>query len=206
MDGPFLYIVVSSTPSRMGHFIRRITGQDYNHISVSLDPQLLTLYSFARRYYRTPLFGGFVQETPARYCINGTTSPIEVYRIPLSDEIHRQIQHILNRMHKHEQRYLYNHLTALFFPLGIHIPVKDSYVCVDFCAKILRHAGIQIPTGQHYTIDTIRQLLSPFLHYTGYMPDSSDENSVYFSEKPLPHPTLSTLRSMVALLPRLVQK
>ena len=72
MDGPFLYIVVSSTPSRMGHFIRRITGQDYNHISVSLDPQLLTMYSFARRYYRTPLFGGFVQETPARYCINGT--------------------------------------------------------------------------------------------------------------------------------------
>lgn len=206
MENRFLYAVVSSTPNRMGHFIRRITRQPYNHISISLDPQLLTLYSFARRYYHTPLYGGFVRETPSRYCINGVISHVEVYRIPISDKVYLRIQHLLTVMDKHPQRYLYNHLSALFFPLGIHIPVKDSYVCIDFSIKILRIAGLEIPTKSHHTIDSVRKLLRPYLHYTGLMPYKGEGEPEYFLPNPLPHPIRTTLLSMISLLPRLGQK
>jgi hypothetical protein len=67
MQTQYVYIVFSSTPYRIGKFIRRLTREAYNHVSIALDPDLTKMYGFARRYYRTPFYGGFVRESLSRY-------------------------------------------------------------------------------------------------------------------------------------------
>ena len=79
----YVYIVLSATPYRMGRWIRRATGEAYNHVSIATEESLTTLYSFARRYYRTPFHGGFVTETPDRYHHKGLSSHIRLYRLPV---------------------------------------------------------------------------------------------------------------------------
>ena len=66
-----LYVLFSATPYRMGKCIRFITGEPYNHVSIATEEDLRECYGFARRYYETPFYGGFVTERPSRYIHNG---------------------------------------------------------------------------------------------------------------------------------------
>ena len=201
-----LYVVISSTPNRIGHFIRRITGQPYNHASISFDPDLKTMFTFARSYYRTPFYGGFVIETPSRYCINGVNATIEVYRIAIPEDNYQTLKSHIDSMCHNQKKYLYNHLAALVFPLGIRIPAKDAFVCVEFCVDSLHKAGIDVDPTKHYSLKEIQKLLQPHLTFTGPMPQDGNFDSVYFSKKPLPHPVYATMRSFGALLPRIGKK
>ena len=60
----YLYVVFSATPYRMGKLIRFVTREPYNHVAISTEASLTRMYSFARRFYRTPFYGGFVTEEP----------------------------------------------------------------------------------------------------------------------------------------------
>ncbi|MGN0978699.1 MAG: hypothetical protein ACI4PH_11640, partial [Faecousia sp.] len=74
-DNPkYLYVLFSATPYRMGYWIRRVTGEPYNHVAIATEETLRELYAFARKYYRAPFYGGFVREHPSRYHHNGVTA------------------------------------------------------------------------------------------------------------------------------------
>lgn len=206
MEERYLYVILSATPNRIGGFIRRVTDAVYNHASISLDPRLQTMYGFARRYYRTPFYGGFVRETPARYCIGGVSAHIEVYRIPVSPDDYRILKKTIFEMYENRDKYLYNHFSAWVFPLRCRIPAKDAYVCVEFCVEMLQRAGIGIDPGKHYTIEDIRRLLKPYRAYIGPMLQSDQEDREYFSRRPLLHPIWSSLCSIAALIPRIGRK
>ena len=50
-DSPkYVYVIFSSTQYMIAKCIRAMTNHRYNHVSISLDGNLQTLYSFARRY------------------------------------------------------------------------------------------------------------------------------------------------------------
>lgn len=206
MEEKYLYVVFSSTPNRLGGFIRRVTGAVYNHASISLDPKLQTMYGFARRYYRTPFYGGFVLETPARYQVKGVNSRVEVYRVPISPENYCALKNRLEDMYRSKEQYLYNHFSAWLFPLGWRIPAKDAYICVEFCIETLQMANVAFDPKKHYKIDDLRTVLMSYKFYQGEMPQNGSADEVYFSKKPLPHPIYSSLCSIAALLPRIGQK
>ena len=58
-----IYIVISQTGSIVSKFIRIVTRDRYNHVSVTLDKELNTMYSFGRIYTYNPFIGGFVKES-----------------------------------------------------------------------------------------------------------------------------------------------
>ena len=202
MENKYLYIVFSSTPYRVGKCIRRFTGEEYNHLSISLEESLIPMYGFARRYYHTPFYGGFVQESLSRYCVNGETAHIKICRLPITREQYDFLQHKLSAMYAQREHYLYNHLSLITVPFGRLIPVKDAYICVEFGVKILHEMGIDLNPRKYYSVGDVEKILEPYAFYTGPIPEGTYDEA-YYQEHPLPHPTLTTLRSVLALLPRL---
>ena len=86
MEKQHIYVVFSSTPYKMGKFIRAMTRESYNHVSIALDESLSQMYSFSRRYYRTPLYGGFVHESRSRYHVNGDATRICLCALPVTSQ------------------------------------------------------------------------------------------------------------------------
>lgn len=187
----------------MGKLIRSVTRAVYNHVSISLDPELHTMYGFARRFYRTPLYGGFVVETPCRYRVGQNLADIKICRIPISAEAHDALRRHLEKMSAEKERYLYNHLSVIGIIAHRRIQVKDAYMCIEFCIDALQLAGLQVDPKKYYSIKQAEQLLQPYVTYTGPMVQDAFYDHEYFARRPLPHPILSSIISIAALLPRL---
>ena len=198
-----LYIVFSSTPNKMGTFIRTFTGGQYNHVSIALDESLSHMYSFARRYYHTPFYGGFVKESISRYHINGRCAHIRICRLPVTDAQYRILESHLADMLQRQDRYLYNHLSALTVPLRRRVKIRDAYICVDFVAELLRSAGIPLAPGKDYSVNELEQLLRSHAIYTGLAPEAKIHDTTYFAPKPIPHPIITSALAFLELLQRL---
>lgn len=203
MGTKYLYVVFSATPYKMGHSIRLLTGERYNHVSIALNDSLEPMYSFARRYFRTPFYGGFVKESLSRYCVNGELSQICVCRLEISRDRYTLVAQRLAEMTEHQQQYLYNYLSAIMAPLHKTVKVRDSYLCVEFVIDILKYAGFEIRADRYYTVGELEQLLHPYVVYTGTIPKAKEYDTTYFAMQPLPYPMLMSLRSFFALFRRL---
>lgn len=203
MENTYIYVVFSSTPYFIGKAIRKVTGEQYNHISISLDEGLTQMYGFARRYYRTPLYGGFVRESHARYCPKGVSTDICLCRLPVTREQYTQLKARLAGMYHKKDHYLYNHLSALGALFHKCVKVKDAYTCVEFCVELLHSLGIGLTPGKFYSVEDVRKLLKSMCIYTGKMPTPESEDPEFFAERPVPYPICTTLRELFKLLPRL---
>ena len=137
MDQQYIYVVFSSTPYKIGKLIRRVTGGTYNHVSISLDESLTQMYSFSRRYYRTPFYGGFVHESRSRYHVNGDATRICLCAIPVTPQQYEDLYNMIQSMHRRSRVYIYNHLSAL--GAVIHKPIfakvrnKSSRIFIFLC-------------------------------------------------------------------------
>ncbi|MBQ8797260.1 MAG: hypothetical protein IJZ56_03600 [Oscillospiraceae bacterium] len=203
MEKHYIYIVFSSTPYKIGKLIRRVTRETYNHISISLDKDLTQMYSFSRRYYRLPLYGGFVHESRSRYHVKGIATDICLCALPVTARQYATLNNLLQGMHRRSRFYIYNHLSVLGAVIHKPIRARDAYTCVEFCVKVLRELGIDIQPNKFYSVGDIQTLLAPYIVYSGAMPEPEGFDEEYYAEKPVPHPTLTTLREMLKLLPRL---
>lgn len=203
METKNVYIVLSSTPYKIGRMIRMVTGNSYNHASISLDENMTQMYSFARRYQNTPLLGGFVEESTSRFSLHGKNSSVMIYKLTVTKEAYDELAERLEKMCQAKEHYLYNHLSVLTVIFRKSIRLRDAYTCVEFCVDILHQLGFQVTPGKYYSIRDLMDLLAPYKFYAGLMPDSADYDSAYHADKPVPHPILSSAKSIVALLPRL---
>ena len=196
----YLYVLFSSTPYKMGRMIRMVTGEPYNHVAIATEEDLHNLYAFARRYYNTPFYGGFVTEHPSRYHHKGVTADIRLYRLPLTDRQWENLQTLLTDMRRRADRYLYNHLSALAAPLHLNILVRDAFTCAEFAVSVLSTLGFDFDPNRFYTIGDIAERLESYHIYTGVFPAKADEDSIFFQPYPLRHPILASTRNFLALL------
>ena len=200
----YLYVVFSSTPNKMGKTIRAFTGSRYNHVSIALDESLSQMYSFARRFYRTPFYGGFVKESLSRYHIGGQSAQICVGRLPVTEKQYQGLKTHLAEMHQRQDRYLYNHLSALAVPFRRRIKIRDTSICVDFVSQLLGSVGI-IPENKYYSVTELERLLRPYGFYSGPAPEATVYDATYFSPKPVPHPVITTALAFIELAERLFE-
>lgn len=198
-----IYFIFSATPYRMGKFIRKLTGESYNHISISLDEELTQMYSFARRFYHTPFYGGFVKETLSRYHVNSITANIHVCRLQVTAKQYHSLSQLFSQMIQNEKHYSYNHLSALFSIFQHRVKVQDAYTCVEFCVHILQRLGFPVDTNKYCSIGNLEQLLRPYAVYTGPAPMAAGLDACYYDRKPIPHPFLSTAAEFFSLFKRL---
>lgn len=205
MDNKAIYIVFTATPYRIGRMIRKVTRESYNHVSIALDEDLTDMYSFARRYYKTPFYGGFVKESIARYHTKGIASNLHMCRIPVTEQQYTAVAQQLQNMLERNEHYLYNHFSAISALFHRQTQVKDAYICVEFCTRVLQAIGIDIDPNKFYSVGDLEKLLQEYSYYTGSMPDTNMYDSEYFSAKPVAHPAIQTARDFFELFRRLKQ-
>lgn len=199
----YLYVLFSATPYRMGRMIRAVTKEPYNHVSIAIDENLTSIYSFARRYYETPFYGGFVAEEPCRYRHKDRVADIRLYRLPLSCQQWQQLNAMLEDMKTHADRYLYNHLSAVAAPLHRKIRVRKAYTCAEFTVNVLSNLGFDFDAERFYTIGDIARRLEQYHIYTGLFPDCPVDSSAFFTSKPVVHPVYTSVRDVMKLFWRL---
>ncbi len=133
-----VYIVISQTGTLTSGVIQYVTKGKYCHTSVSLEPSLARMYSFGRRYSFTPLFGGYVRESPTtgvfqRY----PKTDVVVLRFPVEKERHRAMQAYLEGMSFCEKRWKYNYFGALLAKFGKKRSKKNAFYCTEFARDFL---------------------------------------------------------------------
>ncbi len=202
MEEKYLYIIFSSVPTKIGKFIRFVTRHPYNHISISLDAELNTMFSFARRYYRTPLYGGFVRESVSRYHIKGNPAQMQICQIPITQSQYRMLSKELYSMLDNSEQYLYNHLSVLTSLLRKSVRLKDAYMCVEFVAEVLSRVGIDIAPNAYHSVADLEKILRKYITYTGPAPNTEIYDTRYYSQKPLPHPWIATATAFIKLFHR----
>lgn len=133
-----VYIVISQTGTLLSRILRLVTKAEYNHASISLVPDLDTMYSFGRKNPYNPFWAGFVTES-ARF---GTfkrfsKTRILVLDIAVSEEqylaIHRRIQTMLTL----KEHYHYNYLGLWLAGLRICYRQKRCFYCSEFVKDLL---------------------------------------------------------------------
>ncbi len=198
----YLYIVFSATPYRMGKMIRLVTRESYNHVSISLDADLSQMYSFGRRFYHAPFYGGFVKESPARYYLGTQQAHIQICKLPVTQEQYETISQLLWQMHRDADTYLYNHLSALTAVFHIPWNLYKAYTCVEFCVELLSKLDLPVNRRQFYSVDSLRLLLQEYVIYTGPM-NRSGTDGAFFEKLPFWHVLKHSLGTFIGLVPRI---
>ena len=168
-DSPkYVYVIFSSTQYMIAKFIRSLTHHRYNHVSISLDGNLQTLYSFARRYEDTPFCGGFVVETPERYIRRNIAASVQICAIPVTDEVHAAIRAHLQAYETEAQDYIYNYIGALTFLFRRRVALERCHTCVDFATEIISMTGAGISPDRFYSIRGLARNLARYKVYEGH--------------------------------------
>lgn len=165
----YIYAAVFLTPYKTGEFIRFMTGFPYNHAAISLLPEMKYFYSFSRHYEKAPFFGGFTKESILRYKRKGKTAKMKIFALPVSDEQFSDAEKEIALFEKNKGEFVYNMISAAFFPLGIKIHIKNAYTCVEFVLEMLKkHTDIKEIQGMDFcNIREFCAVLEPFTVYEG---------------------------------------
>ncbi len=206
VDSPkYVYVIFSSTQYMIAKFIRSLTHHRYNHVSISLDGNLQTLYSFARRYDDTPFCGGFVVETPERYLRRNTAASVQICAIPVTDAQYTAIRSHLYRYQAEAQDYVYNYIGALTFLFRRRVALERCHTCVDFATELISMTGAGINPGRFYSIRGLARNLARYKVYEGhfYAPlQLSDMPSQYFVKHSKRFRIKETVKNVSVLMDR----
>ncbi len=169
MQEKYLYVVFSTTPFKLGKFIRLITGYNYNHVSISLTKDLKKMYSFSRYFKNAPLHGGFTEESLLRYENKGKFAKIKICAIPIDENAQNQIFSILENMKQNRSRYNYNIISALFSLFKKRVIIPYSYTCTEFVAELVSNFQntFEIDTQKYYSIKEFDKIFEDYKIYEG---------------------------------------
>lgn len=168
------YIVVTQSGSILSKALKVVTRAPYNHVSVSLEPDLDTMYSFGRIYPYNPVLGGFVKESPHR----GTFARFDktqalVLRLDISEKQFKGLARHLEVMYNRRHIYKYDVIGLFLAAFHISYKRKNMYYCSDFVKEMLiRHKVVnkrwfkKITKPIHFT-----ELEGAEVIYTGRLKD-----------------------------------
>ncbi len=166
----YVYVILTRTLTISGKVIRKITGNSYSHASISLDKNFNEMYSFARFHYQNPIVGGFVHENVQNLSLGKNEEVyVKIFRIPVTNYQYRKLKRYIRHFKENEDKYMYNLLELIFFPLGIKFKIRDSYICTEFVMHLLDY--IEIERGdlksKRVTPAQLKQCLEEYEYYDG---------------------------------------
>ena len=143
-----IFVVITQTGTLLSKIVKRVTHDQYNHVSISLSENLDKLYAFGRRHPYNAFVGGFVQETPT----GGTFGRFKntdaiVLEKEIDSLVYDEIKLELERLYKNRNDYKYNYLGLLAGFFGKNIHMKKRYYCSEFVQYILQKHNIGLRLG-----------------------------------------------------------
>lgn len=137
-----VYIVLTDTGSAFTRMIKFFTRKPYNHVSISLERDLETLYSFGRIRPYNPFLGGFVEEriNQGTFALFKNTRAL-VLELPVEEEEHERLRYLIHAFLEDKDAYRYNLIGVLGALFQRPISRKNRYFCSSFVADVSKQAG-----------------------------------------------------------------
>jgi hypothetical protein len=163
-----IYIVVTHTGTILSRIIKKITKNEYTHVSISLDKELNYMYSFGRLNPYNPFIGGFVHEginfgTFKRFKLTNTS----VYAISVSKEQYlRAIANVRN-IERNKDKYHFNIIGLIAVAFKKKLAPRKSFYCAEFVKYILNEAGIENNLPEIVKPEDFKKLPNSKLIYKG---------------------------------------
>ncbi len=136
--GENVYIVLSQSGTLTSKFLKKITKEEYNHSSLSLDVGLNEMYSFARYYTFFPFYGGLIKESIKKgiFKRHKEAKGVIIKFIATKEKV-EAIKIKLNEMFKNQKRYKYDLIGVIFAGFGKKKKRKNRFYCTEFCKYML---------------------------------------------------------------------
>ncbi|MGH4119320.1 hypothetical protein [Clostridium sp.] len=208
----YVYVVISRTPTSTGKLVRKFLKEEYNHASISLDKNLIQMYSFCRFSISNPLVGGIVRESAFTLNIGRKEDvPINVYRIPVSVIRYELIRRFIYDIYNDDEIYYYNFLQAIGVISNKKRSVYKTYICTEFVMEALKEGGINVPSleSYHITPTDICEVMDKFIFYSGNLNNypykqkvKTKEDELFFCKTGFIYEGLHTLRHFWMVLSR----
>ncbi len=134
----YIYLVFSKTGTLLSRVLELFMKSKYVHVSISLDEDLKTMYSFGRVNPDNPFSGGFVQENlgdgvykKSRDC------ECVVYKLSVTKEQHQILVNELSKFLASHGSFKYNFLGLFAAKMNIPFKRKNYYFCSQFVSELL---------------------------------------------------------------------
>ena len=139
-----IFIVISQTGTVLSRILKRITGAEYNHASLSLSPDLKKMYSFGRRHPYNPFWGGFVIESPhAGTFRRFSNTTAVILAVEITEERYAALETTLETMWARREQFSYNLGGLLLAYFHILWKRSNRYYCSEFVEDMLLHAEVR---------------------------------------------------------------
>ena len=166
-----IYIVFSATPTGLGSLIRKVTRNQYNHVSLSLSRDIRRMYAFARFHRAIPLYGGFVAESILRYQSLTGVARVKICRVEVPEPQLTRLNHDLERLWNTREEYIYNTPAALASLVLLRPAISKAHTCVTFVQDILvRYRLAGVTAADSPTVRVLERRLASYVIYQGPVP------------------------------------
>ena len=140
----YIYVLLLRYPDTFSKIFRFISRCRFNHASIGVSESDGVFYSYVTK--------GFRIELPKKHPLfKQQEVPCRLYRIEVSDEIHRVTRDTLEDHAKHAHNYKYNNLGLALCLMRIVYPFRNKFFCSQFVSEILEQMRA-VPLEKHCSL------------------------------------------------------
>lgn len=138
-----IYIMLSFTGTILSRIVKVMTQRQYSHVSVALDLELDSLYSFGRINPRNPISGGFVKEEidSGTYKLFYNTR-CRIYALKVTKTQHDDLKKVIDDFLSEQGDYRFNVVGLIGTMVNRPINREYHYFCSQFVGKALYDSKI----------------------------------------------------------------
>lgn len=129
-----LFVLLTQFPGFNSKALRWWTGFPYSHVSLGLDEDMNTFYSFVVK--------GFIVEDISRYNKPGRQPfPCELYALEVSEGTYLAVKKNMETFVSKRSTLAYTRLGLILTLINIPWRLKNQYICSHFVAQILQRCA-----------------------------------------------------------------
>lgn len=138
-----IYLLFTHTGTYFSELLAVFSKAKYNHVSICIDDNFESFYSFGRRVVRFPLLSGFVTErlNHGIYEIYKETQGC-IYSLEVTNQQYENLKQMLSKYKQHRYRYGYNLIGLVGIMVNKPIRRRRKYFCSQFVSYLLDQSGI----------------------------------------------------------------
>lgn len=138
-----IYIMLSYTGTILSRIVKVVTLREYSHVSVALDLEFDSLYSFGRLQPRNPFSGGFVKEEieSGTYKVFKNTR-CKIYSLEVTMLQFQELKYFIDHFISAPDLYRFNIVGLIGTMVNRPFNREHHYFCSQFVGKALLDSHI----------------------------------------------------------------
>ena len=163
-----VYIVLTYTGTILSRIVKLYTRKEFSHVSISLDENLESMYSFGRKNPYLILPAGYVHEsvdygTFKRFKKTKTA----IYSLQISDEQYDKLANEIDKFNKDKDNYDFNIIGLFTAMFRWKLKREKKLYCAEFVKVVLDDAGVETNLPNCVRPDDFKYIEGLKLVYTG---------------------------------------